>query len=128
MKKRRISTPQDIYIGQRIREARVSLGMTQKGLAELLGTSYQQLQKYESGSNRISSGRVEQLVTALNRPLSFFFPNATDVRAKAEPELSRFISTVDGNLIAASWYKLTPVTRRSLVTLIQHLAQEAHDD
>jgi transcriptional regulator with XRE-family HTH domain len=128
MRKRRVIAPEDVYMGERIREARIALRMTQKEVAGLLGTSYQQLQKYESGQNRITSARVGQLVSVLRRPLTYFFPNATDVRARAEPGMSRFVSTPEGHLIAECWDQIEPPIRRSIVDLITRLAKEKNDD
>ena len=124
MKPRKIKavTPQDRAIGERIREARIAGGMSQKELGGLLGVSYQQVQKYENGKNGVRGGRIEGLVTALNRPINYFFPNATDVRVTAEPEVRQFISTQDGHWVASNWFLMSHEARGTVRKLIAHLA------
>jgi len=96
----------DQYVGERIREARLGIKMSQKDLGELLGVSFQQIQKYETGANRVSGARFELLVTALRRPLTYFFPNGTDVRATADPIMSQFISSKRGLEMAKKFPRL----------------------
>jgi transcriptional regulator with XRE-family HTH domain len=69
-------------IGQMIREERKKRGMTQMGLSELIGVSYQQVQKYEKGSDNISVERLKQIAKAVNVPVTLFFP-ATETVAEA---------------------------------------------
>ena len=119
----RVATEYDRYIGQRICEARLAGKMSQKQLAELVGTSYQQVQKYESGTNRVTAARIERFGTALNRPLSYFFPNATDVRAA--PLYSSFLASKDGQKLAAQFPLLSASSRRVVLDLVALLAKEA---
>jgi len=63
----------DLYVSSRIRERRTMLGLTQQQLAELIGVTYQQAHKYETGMNRISAGRLYQLAQALEVEVSYFF-------------------------------------------------------
>lgn len=65
--------PVDIHVGRRLRERRALLGMSQERLAELLGITYQQVQKYERGANRIGSSRLHDIATFLDVPVAFFF-------------------------------------------------------
>jgi transcriptional regulator with XRE-family HTH domain len=119
-------TEHDRYIGQRIREARLASGITQMDLADMLGISYQQLQKYESGDNRVSGARINRLVTALNRPLNYFFPNVTDVRAA--PAFGALLATKKGLRLAADFPRLSPHLQDVVVDLVVTLAKEqAHD-
>lgn len=115
----------DVYIGERIREARIAGNMTQKQLADLIGISYQQLQKYESGYNRVNGARIELLVTALNRPLTYFFPNATDVRAA--PSFSHFIATKEGAYIATAWPYVPIQGRKAIVELVKNVVELAQE-
>jgi transcriptional regulator with XRE-family HTH domain len=72
--------PIDIHVGKRLRLRRTLLGMSQEKLGELLGLTFQQVQKYERGANRIGSSRLFELGQILNVPVSFFFddlPEAT---------------------------------------------------
>ncbi|MBL8672834.1 MAG: helix-turn-helix transcriptional regulator [Alphaproteobacteria bacterium] len=63
----------DRHVGARIRERRIMLGLTQQGLADLIGVTYQQAHKYERGINRVSAGRLFGIAQALGVPVSFFF-------------------------------------------------------
>jgi transcriptional regulator with XRE-family HTH domain len=63
----------DKYIGARMRESRLALGMTQESLGELVGVTFQQVQKYEKGSNRVSAARLFEICQALNVTLSSMF-------------------------------------------------------
>ncbi|GAB4576018.1 MAG: helix-turn-helix transcriptional regulator [Rhodothalassiaceae bacterium] len=72
----------DVYVGKRIRERRKIMGMTQQNLAAELGLSFQQVQKYERGSNRVGAGKLVQLSRALDVPVSYFFEDIEDVRQK----------------------------------------------
>jgi transcriptional regulator with XRE-family HTH domain len=65
--------PQDTLVGRRIRVRRRQLGLSQKALADALGISYQQVQKYENGTSRIGAGRLQQLAEILNVPVAMFF-------------------------------------------------------
>jgi len=68
-----VASELDGEIGQRLRRARLSKGLTQQGLAEKIGISFQQVQKYENGSNRISSSRLLGIVGSLGIPITYFF-------------------------------------------------------
>jgi transcriptional regulator with XRE-family HTH domain len=63
----------DRHVGQRIRERRLALGLTQQELANLIGVTYQQAHKYERGVNRISAGRLHKVAQILNVPIAYFF-------------------------------------------------------
>jgi transcriptional regulator with XRE-family HTH domain len=73
--RRSTSRTQDIdrYVGARIRERRIMLGLTQQQLADLIGVTYQQAHKYERGINRVSAGRLFEVAQVLSVPVSFFF-------------------------------------------------------
>ena len=120
--KARIPTDHDRYFGERIKEARLAAKLSQAGLGELIGVSFQQIQKYERGTNRVNGARIGRLVTALNRPLAYFFLNITDVRAS--PLLSSFLTSKEGQRIAELWPRLTPADRLAAVKMIEHLARE----
>ena len=73
--RRSTSRAQDIdrYVGARIRERRIMLGLTQQQLADLIGVTYQQAHKYERGINRVSAGRLFEVAQVLSVPISYFF-------------------------------------------------------
>jgi transcriptional regulator with XRE-family HTH domain len=70
-------------IGQIIKEARKARGMTQMDLSELLGVSYQQVQKYEKGNDNISVDRLKQIAKAVNVPITLFFSGEAEIAAEA---------------------------------------------
>jgi transcriptional regulator with XRE-family HTH domain len=120
MRKKKV-TQHEKYIGERIREGRIALGMSQHALASMIGISYQQLQKYENGSNRVSGARIQIMATALNRPLTFFFPNSTDVRAQADPVTSQMLASKDGQEVLRTYPRLSAPSQRVVRDLMQHL-------
>ncbi len=65
--------PVDIHVGRVIRRRRREIGMTQQGLAEQIGIKFQQVQKYETGANRVSASRLWQISRALDVPVAYFF-------------------------------------------------------
>jgi len=65
--------PVDVHVGKRIRHRRWLVGMTQQQLAEQVGIKFQQIQKYETGANRVSASRLWDIAEALDVPVSFFF-------------------------------------------------------
>jgi len=68
--------PIDIHVGSRVRLRRMMLGMSQEKLGESLGITFQQIQKYEKGTNRIGASRLQHIATVLSVPVSFFFEDA----------------------------------------------------
>jgi transcriptional regulator with XRE-family HTH domain len=88
--------PVDVYVGRRLREARLLAGLNQSELGDAIGVSFQAVQKYETGSNRLSASRLFQAAKVLGRPVSFFFdslegeaPGPTESLARDEIELIR---------------------------------------
>lgn len=70
--------PVDVHVGARLRLRRILLGLSQEKLGEALGLSFQQVQKYERGSNRVSASRLWQIAKVLEVPVSFFFDDMPD--------------------------------------------------
>lgn len=81
----------DVHIGRKIRERRVARGLSQAALADRLGITFQQIQKYESGANRVGGSRLWELSKALGVPVGYFFEGLEEGRAApaGEPPLSR---------------------------------------
>jgi transcriptional regulator with XRE-family HTH domain len=73
-------TDVDRFVGGRIRERRVMLGLSQQQMANLIGVTYQQAHKYERGINRISAGRLYEIARVLSVPVSFFYEGLDDVQ------------------------------------------------
>ncbi|MEO0327694.1 MAG: helix-turn-helix transcriptional regulator [Pseudomonadota bacterium] len=74
MEKNQQPDPVDVYVGGRVKQIRTRLGISQEKLGEYLGVTFQQIQKYEKGSNRISASRLYQIGAMLNTEIQFFFP------------------------------------------------------
>ena len=118
-------TPQDQYFGDRIREARIAAKLTQKELGELIGVSYQQLQKYEDGTNRINGARIEKLLSALNRPFNYFCPSATDIRTHSDPELTSVLTSKEGQAMVRAYSHIkSPKKRRILLDTALAFSEE----
>src|SRR5882672_6798342 len=77
--------PTDIYVGGRVRLRRTLLGMSQEKLGEAIGLTFQQVQKYERGANRIGASRLWDLSRVLDCPMAFFFEEMDDATASASP-------------------------------------------
>jgi transcriptional regulator with XRE-family HTH domain len=82
----------DVHIGRRLRERRVSLGMSQSELAEKLGVSFQQVQKYERGTNRVSASRLFDLSRVLDTDMNFFFEDMPAEVAARSPSRLRGVA------------------------------------
>lgn len=120
--KTRVPTPHDRYIGERIREARIAAGISQEDLADMIGTSYQQVQKYETGRNRVNGARFDRLCTALNRPLTFFFPIQGSERSV--PALSAFLASKEARRIAEAWPRMSPRWQAWVVSTVELIAKD----
>jgi transcriptional regulator with XRE-family HTH domain len=81
MAPRKQPNPIDVHVGSRLKHRRTSIGMTQEKLGEKLGVTFQQVQKYEKGTNRIGASRLQEISRILDVPVSYFFE---DAREKAE--------------------------------------------
>ncbi|QEE12686.1 helix-turn-helix domain-containing protein [Bartonella krasnovii] len=75
----------DISIGKRIRHRRISMRLSQKELGRHLGVSFQQIQKYEKGLNRVSAGRLQEIANALEVPITFFYANISKENTPEHP-------------------------------------------
>ena len=124
--------PTDKYVGARIRMRRLMLGMSQSALAQGLGLTFQQIQKYEKGINRVGASRLQQIAHILHVPVEFFFegaPGAMGVKPDAPdtPSLvhvSEFLATPDGLTLVAGFVKIRSAKlRRSIVELVGYLAR-----
>lgn len=130
--------PIDIHVGSRIRLRRTMLGMSQEKLGESLGITFQQIQKYEKGTNRVGASRLQNISNILNVPVSFFFEdapgnNANSPSGMAEASSSNyvvdFLSSSEGLQLNRAFVKIAdPKVRRKLVELVKALAADADID
>lgn len=123
----------DAHIGARVRMRRQMMSMSQEQLGEALGLTFQQVQKYEKGLNRIGAGRLYRIAQALQVQISFFFeglpdPDAAEgARGEISPEktaVMAFVSSAEGYSLSAAFSRIEdPSTRRRLVDLVRTIAQ-----
>nr|WP_304363661.1 helix-turn-helix transcriptional regulator [Jiella sp. LLJ827] len=117
----------------RVRSRRQMLGMSQTALAEQLGVTFQQVQKYEKGSNRISSSRLQQIADALGKPVSFFFdhqPTSAEQALHGDiADLMAFMGSRDGLQLNRAFAAITdPAVRRAVRDLVEALARDSERD
>jgi transcriptional regulator with XRE-family HTH domain len=121
----------DRRIGQRVRSRRLEIGMSQERLAELLGVTFQQVQKYEKGVNRIAASRLHDISNALDMPVARFFEGMAPTRPSGVAEGSRayvedVLATPEGAQLMALFASIqNPRVRRRVVELVRALAEEA---
>lgn len=116
------ANPVDVIVGKRIRERRVAIGITQQSLGKALGITFQQVQKYEFGSNRVSAGRLYDIATLLKVPVSYFYE---DLQQALEGETP--IS--DESVIGTALERIKRRSRRELaVKLVLALLQTLEAD
>ena len=110
----------DIELGKRIRLRRVEIKISQSELADKLGVSFQQVQKYEKGVNRVGAHRLQQIASALNVPITFFYDGDGKQR---EVESLLFLDSSFSLRLLRSYAKIKDqAIQRHLVTLIESIA------
>ena len=123
----------DVFVGSRVRLQRMLLNMSQERLGAELGITFQQIQKYEKGTNRISASRLQEIANVLQVPVAFFFEdqgqqagsvlavgNAPDYELVAD-----FLSSREGIALSKAFTKIkNPKTRQAIVALAKTLAEE----
>ncbi|MFP3943842.1 MAG: helix-turn-helix domain-containing protein [Alphaproteobacteria bacterium] len=118
--------PVDVHVGQKIRHRRWLVGMTQQQLASAVGIKFQQIQKYESGANRVSASRLYDISRAMNVPVSYFFEGLEE-GAQGEVESSADLAVLQDKETAEvirAYYAIRPETRRRLLDLARALAED----
>lgn len=119
----------DTHVAGRLRELRVLRGMTQEELAGLIGLTFQQVQKYERGANRMSAGRLAAVSNALNVPVSFFFDGAPGmIGPEAQEDVPSFLGgrhPRESLEFMRYYLNVEPAKRRHLYALVKCLGQPA---
>src|SRR5262249_21709747 len=118
--------PTDKYVGSRVRMRRLMLGMSQEKLGEKLGLTFQQVQKYEKGTNRIGASRLQHIAQILKVPVSFFFDGAVGKQAEdgsskapVADYVSDFLSSSDGLALTKAFTNIKDSRlRRRVVDLV----------
>jgi transcriptional regulator with XRE-family HTH domain len=123
--------PTDKHVGSRVRMRRMMLSMSQEKLGDALGLTFQQVQKYEKGTNRIGASRLQQISHVLQVPVSFFFDGAPSVsgrvtgmsEAPSPAYVSDFLATSDGLALTKAFMRIKDAKlRRRIVDLVESIA------
>jgi transcriptional regulator with XRE-family HTH domain len=121
--------PVDVHVGSRVRMRRMMLKMSQSELGDALKLTFQQIQKYEKGSNRIGSSRLQQIADKLKVPVAFFFQGLAQSSVPAEAAeislINEFLSTREGVQLAQCIVRMPPAIRRRFVELADTLAGDS---
>lgn len=125
--------PIDKHVGSRVRMRRMMVGMSQEKLGESLGITFQQIQKYEKGTNRIGASRLQQISIVLGVPVAFFFEGAPTLspehegfsEASSPTFVNDFLATSDGLALTRSFMRISDgKIRRRIVDLVSAIAGE----
>jgi len=132
MMNKKSPNPTDVHVGSRIRSRRMALQMSQEKLAEGLGLTFQQVQKYEKGTNRVGASRLHAIAAILGVPVSFFFddaphqPNATRKKLADVPStdfVTEFLRNEDGHRLIKAFLRIrAPIVRRSIVFMVEAIS------
>jgi transcriptional regulator with XRE-family HTH domain len=119
----------DRYIGARVRARRVQIGVSQERLGDALGITFQQIQKYEKGANRMGASRLQQAATALGVPVSHFYDGAPDGQGMALAEAPQasytpVLTTEEAALLAAFRRVNDQTVRKRMLQLVEAMAAE----
>jgi len=129
----RSPNPIDLHVGGRIRMRRKVLGVSQERLAEALGLTFQQVQKYERGSNRVSASKLYEIARALSAPVSYFFEGLSDpalggdrmAEDGVDQFMHDFLMTPEALELAAAFPKIRRGrVRRRLLDLVRCMVEE----
>jgi len=123
----------DAYVGSRVRLRRMTLGVSQEQLGEALGLTFQQIQKYEKGQNRIGAGRLYRIAQTLSTPIEFFYdglpppgntPDRADI-AERSVEIQAFLASAEGHTLSVAFQRIPDAaTRRRIVELVNTIARD----
>ncbi|MGD9766815.1 MAG: helix-turn-helix domain-containing protein [Pseudolabrys sp.] len=124
---KRIPNPIDQHVGSRVRMRRMMIEMSQEKLGVALDLTFQQIQKYEKGTNRIGASRLQQIATVLQVPVSFFFAglpeNGDPADDPAAVAVRDFLASSDGLALVRAFPRIrTQQLRSRVVALVEELA------
>ena len=132
MMAKKAPNPTDKHVGARVRMRRMMLSMSQEKLGDALGLTFQQVQKYEKGANRIGASRLQQISQILQVPVSFFFEGAPTApghppdgmgEAPSPSYVSDFLATSDGLALTKAFMGIKDAKlRRRIVDLVEQIA------
>ena len=125
---KKIPNPVDKHVGSRVRMRRMMLSMSQTKLADALGITFQQVQKYEKGTNRMGASRLQHIANILQVPVTFFFDGApgqpkADGSAPSPAFVFEFLATSDGLALTKAFMQIKNAKlRRSIANLVEEIA------
>ena len=114
--------PVDAHVGKRIRHRRWMVGMTQQQLADKVGIKFQQIQKYETGMNRVSASRLWDIASALDVTIAFFFDGLAESQSATDKDLMTDKEALE---LVRSYYSIPEAQRRRLFDLARVLSDAA---
>lgn len=127
--------PIDLHVGARVRMRRKFLGVSQERLAQALGLTFQQVQKYERGTNRISASKLFEIARFLEAPVSYFFQGLAPEggeegfsESRSEQSVHGFLMTPEGIELAGLFPRLTGKQRRRILELVRTLTDDEDGD
>jgi transcriptional regulator with XRE-family HTH domain len=123
---RRGGDPRDAEIGQRVRALRLQRGLSQTELGQLISVTFQQVQKYEKGANRISAGRLQRIAEVLGVPVAYFFAAPADKETSGSgADHGGFLQTEGALRLARAYARIKePGIRLQLLRLTEAIAEE----
>ncbi len=130
---KKVPNPIDKHVGSRVRMRRMMLSMSQEKLGDALGLTFQQVQKYEKGTNRIGASRLQHISHILQVPVAFFFEGAPLLpnqsrelgEAPSPAYVADFLATSDGLALTKAFMRIKePKLRRRIVDLVEQIAGE----
>ena len=121
--------PVDVHVGAKLKARRLMLGLSQEELAKSIGLTFQQVQKYEKGVNRIGAGRLFEVARILNVPVDFFYDGVAEASgvniSEAAPPVMEFVSSGEGLQLALAFMKIRDAkVRKRVLDLVKSLADE----
>ncbi len=117
--------PVDAHVGKRIRHRRWMIGMTQQQLADRVGIKFQQIQKYETGMNRVSASRLWDIAQVLSVPIGFFFDGLSDAATDAATTVGDIFADREALELVRTYYAIPEAQRRRLFDLARVLSEAA---
>ena len=121
----------DKHVGGRVRMRRLMLAMSQQKLAEALGVTFQQVQKYENGTNRVGAGRLQQISHILQVPVTFFFHDASKASATragrsalSMTQVDDFVTTSDGRRVIRAFLRADVRLRHRIAALVEKIVDD----
>lgn len=128
----KIPHPVDRHVGARVRAHRISIGVSQVQLGAALGVTFQQIQKYEKGANRISASRLQQMSALLGTPVHFFFEGIPDAQSSKSSraddaefsDIASFLATDEGKQLLGAFTRIASARRRRrILDLVEALGE-----